>query len=37
MFEDSENFDFARVTSIRIFFDGNEDGSAIINNIGYWK
>lgn len=37
MFEDSENFDFARVTSIRIFFDGNEEGSAIINNIGYWK
>ena len=36
MFEDTENFDFANVTAIRIYFDGSEDGSVIINNIGYW-
>ena len=34
MFEESENFDFSKVTSIRIYFDGSVDGSVIINNIG---
>ena len=37
MFEESENFDFSKVTSIRIYFDGSVDGSVIINNIGYWS
>ena len=37
MFEDSENFDFTKVTSIRIYFDGSEDGSVIINDLGYWE
>ncbi len=37
MFEDTENFDFREVKSIKIYFDGSEDGSVIINNIGYWS
>ena len=36
MFEDAENFDFTKVNSITIYFDGSEEGSVIINNIGYW-
>ena len=37
MFENPGEFDFKKVKTIKLYFDGSEDGSVIINNIGYWE